>query len=221
MSNPRALIFWGGWEGHEPESCASIVSDMLRTEGMEVTSVEGTDVLLTGDLSSYALIVPMVTQVASDKGAIGRLCDAVRRGTGLGGFHGGMGDAFRDSPPYQFMVGGQWVAHPGDIIDYRVEVAQSEHPITTGINSFDYRSEQYFLHVDPGNDVLATTTFSGEHAPETAGTVMPVVWTRRYGKGRVFYSSLGHQAHELSHPEAREILRRGLVWAADTSNAGS
>lgn len=218
MSNARALIFWGGWEGHEPEACASVVSDMLGAEGMDITSVEWTGAL-PEDLERYALIVPMVTQVSSNKEDIERLCAAVRQGVGVGGFHGGMGDAFRDAPAYQFMVGGQWVAHPGDIIDYTVKITRSDHAITAGIGDFDYRSEQYFMHVDPGNDVLATTTFSGEHAPETAGTVMPVVWTRTYGKGRVFYSALGHQAQELSHPEAREILRRGLLWAAAQSNA--
>ncbi|SPJ24146.1 ThuA domain-containing protein [Palleronia abyssalis] len=216
MSDARALIFWGGWKGHDPEACASIVSDILRAEGMEVTSVEGADILQSEDLDRYALIVPMVTQVASDKEGVDRLCAAVRGGVGLGGFHGGMGDAFRDAPAYQFMVGGQWVAHPGDFIDYRIEVTRPDHPIMNGIDSFDYHSEQYFMHVDPGNEVLATTTFTGEHAPETAGTTMPVVWTRTFGTGRVFYSSLGHDSKELSEPAGREILRRGLVWATRT-----
>lgn len=216
MKPSRALIFWGGWEGHEPAACAAEVAEMLRAEGMEVDTVQGTEVLRRDDLAAYDLIVPMATQVPSDPDGIARLCDAVRGGTGLAGFHGGMGDAFRDAPAYQFMVGGQWVAHPGDIIDYRVDILRPDHPVTEGIEGFDYRSEQYFLHVDPGNEVLATTTFSGDHAPEIAGTVMPVAWTRVFGAGRVFYSSLGHRAAELSHPQAREILCRGLVWATKT-----
>jgi type 1 glutamine amidotransferase len=125
-----------------------------------------------------------------------------------------MGDAFRNEPAYQFMVGGQWVAHPGNIIDYRVEITKPDDPIVAGIGDFDYRSEQYFLHVDPGIEVLATTTFSGEHAAWTKGTVMPVVWKHRYGAARVFYSALGHVASEFEVPQMREILRRGLLWAA-------
>ena len=214
MRDARALIFWGGWEGHDPEACADVVSGMLEQEGMEVTSVRGADVLRSADLTGYDLIVPMLTQVASDREGIDRLCAAVRGGVGLGGFHGGMGDAFRDAPAYQFMVGGQWVAHPGDFIDYRVDVTQPDHPLMRGIDGFDYHSEQYFMHVDPGNDVLATTTFSDEFAGEIGGTVMPVVWTRMFGAGRVFYSALGHDSRELAHPQAREILRRGLIWAA-------
>ena len=86
-------------------------------------------------------------------------------------------------------------------------------PITAGIDSFDYHSEQYFLHVDPGNEVLATTTFSGEHCAWIEGTVMPVVWKRRHREGRVFYSALGHVADEFRHPEMAEIFRRGALWA--------
>ena len=111
-----------------------------------------------------------------------------------------MCDAFRDSVEYHFMCGGQWVAHPGKIIDYRVDVARPDDPIMQGISSFAYRSEQYYMHVDPANEVLATTTFSGEHAPWIEGVVMPVVWKRKHGKGRVFYCSLGHVTAEFDVP---------------------
>jgi uncharacterized protein len=123
-------------------------------------------------------------------------------------------DAFREAVEYQFMCGGQWVAHPGNIIDYRVIITRRDDPVMEGIQDFDYCSEQYYMHVDPSNEVLATTTFSGEHAPWIEGVVMPVVWKRRHGNGRVFYSSLGHVAKEFAVPEMRTILRRGMLWAA-------
>ncbi|TIV06143.1 MAG: hypothetical protein E5W00_18625, partial [Mesorhizobium sp.] len=121
---------------------------------------------------------------------------------------------FREATEYQFMCGGQWVAHPGNIIDYRVDITRRDDPIMNGIDDFSYRSEQYYMHVDPSNEVLATTTFSGEHASWIEGVVMPVVWKRRHGKGRVFYSALGHAAKEFAVPPMRTIFRRGLVWAA-------
>ena len=80
--------------------------------------------------------------------------------------------------------------------------------------SFPYRSEQYYLHVDPRVEVLATTRFTGEHADWIDGAVVPQVWKTRYGKGRVFFSALGHVASEFDVPEMATILRRGLVWAA-------
>jgi hypothetical protein len=111
------------------------------------------------------------------------------------------------------MVGGQWVAHPGNIIPYRVQIV-GDDPITDGVNDFAMHTEQYYMHVDPGNEVLATTTFGGEHAPWIAGTVMPVVWKRRWGQGKVFFCSLGHQTKDLEVPKVTTIMRRGLLWAS-------
>jgi type 1 glutamine amidotransferase len=96
------------------------------------------------------------------------------------------------------MCGGQWVAHPGNIIDYRVIITRRDDPVMEGIQDFDYCSEQYYMHVDPWIE----------------GVVMPVVWKRRHGNGRVFYSFLGHVAKEFDVPEMRTILRRGMLWAA-------
>ncbi|MDP0929836.1 ThuA domain-containing protein [Paracoccus onubensis] len=214
MSNKTALIFWGGWQGHEPETCSQVIEKMLVKEGFTVRREEGTRVLAEGDLNLFDLIVPLMTQVQVEKEELQNLIAAVEGGTGLGGFHGAMGDTFRMEPAYQFMVGGQWVAHPGNIVDYRVEIVKPDDPVVTGIGDFDYRSEQYFMHVDPSIKVLATTAFDGAHAPWTRDTVMPVVWKHRYGAARVFYSSLGHVATEFEVPQMREILRRGLIWAA-------
>lgn len=210
----EALIVWGGWPGHEPEQCAAIVADMLRDEGFQVHLENSTQAFASPQLSTMSLIVPIYTMSRIEKDEIANLSQAVREGTGLAGFHGGMGDAFREAVEYQFMCGGQWVAHPGDIIDYRVNITRPDDPVMQGIQDFDYRSEQYYMHVDPSNEVLATTTFSGEHAPWIDGVVMPVVWKRRHGKGRVFYSSLGHVAMEFDVPQMRTILRRGMAWAA-------
>ncbi|HMO59962.1 MAG TPA: ThuA domain-containing protein, partial [Roseiflexaceae bacterium] len=127
---------------------------------------------------------------------------------------GGMADAFRNNTEYQFMVGGQWVAHPGNIIDYTVNITNHEHPITAGLADFRMHSEQYYMHVDPSNTTLATTTFSAEYCPWIEGTVMPVAWTRMWGTGRVAYASVGHVASDFDVPEARTIVQRGMLWAS-------
>jgi type 1 glutamine amidotransferase len=210
----EALIVWGGWSGHEPERCAGIVAGMLESEGFEVRVESKNEAFADPGLDRISLVVPIVTASKLEKNQLDNLTQAVREGVGLAGFHGGMCDAFREVTEYQFMCGGQWVAHPGNIIDYRVNVVRRDDPIVQGIEDFDYRSEQYYMHVDPSNEVLATTTFSGEHAHWIEGVVMPVVWKRRYGKGRVFYSSLGHVSSEFEVPQMRTILQRGMVWAA-------
>ena len=210
----KALIVWGGWSGHEPEKCARILADMLENSDFQVRIESRTSAFADPAIMDIHLIVPIYTMSKIEKEEVENLTAAVRGGVGLAGYHGGMCDAFRDCVDYQFMCGGQWVAHPGDIIDYSVDVAKPDDPIMQGITSFPYRSEQYYMHVDPSNEVLATTKFSGEHAPWIEGVVMPVVWKRRHGAGRVFYSSLGHVSAEFQVPEMREILRRGMLWAA-------
>lgn len=210
----QALIVWGGWAGHEPEACAHIVAALLRPHGFEVRLEEGAEAFGDARLGSLDLIVPIITMSRIEKAHAQNLAAAVQAGTGLGGFHGGMGDAFRESVDYQFVTGGQWVAHPGGIIDFRVNVLRRDDPVMHGIDDFDVRSEQYYMHVDPSNEVLATTTFGGQHAPWIEGVVMPVVWKRRHGLGRVFYSALGHVAAEFDRAPMRAILQRGLLWAA-------
>jgi hypothetical protein len=210
----EALIVWGGWSGHEPEKGAHIVGGMLEEAGFKVYIENTTEAFADPDIKDMSLIVPIYTMSKIEKEEVENLVAAVRGGVGLAGYHGGMCDAFRDAVDYHFMCGGQWVAHPGNIIDYRVNIAKPDDPITRGLSDFAYRSEQYYMHVDPSNEVLATTTFSGEHAPWIEGVVMPVAWKRRHGAGRVFYSSLGHVSAEFAVPEMKEMLRRGMLWAA-------
>ena len=209
----EALIVWGGWSGHEPEQGANIVGAMLEEEGFKVYIETSTEAFADPAIHDMSLIVPIYTMSKIEKEEVDNLTKAVEGGVGLGGYHGGMCDAFRDAVGYQFMCGGQWVAHPGNIIDYRVNIT-SDDPIVAGLGDFDYRSEQYYMHVDPSNEVLATTRFTGEHAPWIDGVVMPVAWKRRHGKGRVFYSALGHVAKEFEVPQMRTMLKRGLLWAA-------
>ncbi|HYY31370.1 MAG TPA: ThuA domain-containing protein [Chthoniobacterales bacterium] len=219
MSRQLALIVWGGWEGHQPEECAGIVEKFLIEEGFGVTKENKTGVFGDPDLERFDLIIPIYTMGTIADVDAKNLCSAVESGVGLAGFHGGMADSFRASTNYQFMTGGQWVAHPGNIISYRVKIVDRTDPITAGIADFDYRSEQYYMHVDPSNHVLATTTFSGEYCSWIKGVEMPVAWKRMHGRGKVFYSSLGHVASEFSVHEMATLFCRGMLWAARKSQA--
>ena len=210
----EAMIVWGGWEGHDPEECAQIYRRWLHEDGFSVRIENDTKAFADPDIFKLSLIIPVFTMSKIEKDEVENLAKAVESGVGMAGHHGGMTDAFRDSVEYHFLTGGQWVAHPGNIIDYRVNITKPDDPIMQGISDFDYTSEQYYLHVDPANEVLATTTFSGEHAYWIDGVVMPVVWKRRYGRGRLFYSSLGHKAEEFDVPEMATMIRRGMNWAA-------
>jgi len=214
----RALIVYGGWDGHQPREVAGLFARVLEEDGFEVESIDSLDPLGDADrLARTSLLVPVWTMGELPQQSGAAVCAAVAAGMGVAGCHGGMCDAFRNNTDWQFMTGGQWVAHPGnDGTRYTVRITDRQHPIVRGIGDFEVFSEQYYMHVDPAVRVLATTRFpvaDGPHAPN--GPVnMPVVWTKLYGKGRVFYNSLGHQADVIATEPCLTIMRRGFGWAA-------
>ncbi|NLF36315.1 MAG: hypothetical protein GX584_04085 [Clostridiaceae bacterium] len=216
----KALIMWGGWLGHEPEQVGKIFQDVLKEEGFEVTRTDKMDVLADLDnLKQFDLFVPIWTMDEIKKEYVDNVSEALGKyGTGLAGNHGGMCDSFRQSTKWQFITGSQWVDHPGnDGIEYMVNIKKSsDSKIIEGINDFKVVSEQYYVHVDPAVNVLATTRFpvyEGYYA--TNGCVdVPVVYTKKWGKAKVFYNSLGHVANVFDIPEALELMRRGFIWAA-------
>jgi len=203
----QALIVWGGWDGHEPKQVTDILAGALREQGFNVT-VRGTlDAFAELPLEEFDLLVPEWTMGSITREQLQPMLAAVQGGVGIAGVHGGMGDSFRQETEYQFMVGGQWVAHPGgDGVEYMVRIVDHDHVITKGLHDFGVSSEQYYMHVDPANHVLAVTDFGG--------VAVPVAWTKTYGKGRVFYCSLGHVAQVFEQdPQILEMVTRGMVWA--------
>ncbi|MBV7298327.1 ThuA domain-containing protein [Enterovibrio paralichthyis] len=230
----KAALFVGGWEGHTPTVFCDWATALLEEEGFDVVSYGSFEPLqdkaVTAELD---LIVPIWSSARSSHqdefGNITReqeqgLLDAIAGGCGIAGWHGHMGDAFRDHPTYHFMIGGQFVAHPpgwpdnpvpsDDFVDYRVTFTKNDAPFMEGLEDFDIHGEQYYMLVDPSNDVVATTTFSGEYLHWIEGTVMPIAWRRRWDQGKVFYCSIGHTVEELKHPMVDKLMRKGFNWAA-------
>lgn len=212
-----ALMVWGGWDGHRPKQSVELFAPFLEENGFDVEISNTLDSYLDEEnMNSKDLIVQIFTMSTEEEESkkVRGLRQAVRNGVGLAGWHGGLGDAFRRIPEYQFMIGGQWVSHPGGQVDYEVNIVDSDDPIIKGLTDFKVRSEQYYMHVDPLNEVLATTTFNGEHASWIDGAVMPVAWKKVYGKGRVFFSSLGHNPSVYDIPQAKRMMERGMLWAS-------
>lgn len=215
----RALIVYGGWDGHQPMEVSHHFKSILENIGFEVVLKDSLSCFKDIDfLQSFNLIIPCWTmgeiQPEESKG----IREAIASGVGLAGCHGGMCDAFRQDVDWQFMTGGNWVSHPGgNDITYTVHIKKSSSPLVEGIEDFQVTSEQYYLHVDPGNEILATTRFPiapGEYASN--GSVdMPVIWTKRWGEGKVFYCSLGHVSDIVKMPEVTEIMKRGFLWASN------
>jgi type 1 glutamine amidotransferase len=217
LNGKKVLFVWGGWMGHEPDKCRDIFVPWMKSEGADVTISDTLDAYLNFDLKNdFDLIIQAWTMGKIENNQEKALLEAVKSGTGIAGWHGGLGDSFRNNTEYQFMVGGQWVAHPGGVIDYRVNIIDHDDPVTKGLTDFDMHSEQYYMQIDPNVKVLATTTFTGKYADWIDGNVMPVAWKKYYGRGRVFYSSLGHVGDDFKVPQALEIQKRGILWACQS-----
>jgi hypothetical protein len=214
----KALIVWGGWDGHQPREVAAIFKRILTEDGFDAEVSDTLDAFKDrSKLMGLNLIVPCWTMGKITAEQADPVLAAVESGVGIAGCHGGMCDSFREHTGWQFMTGGQWVAHPGnDGVKYTVKISKTDSPITSGITDFSVASEQYYMHFDPAVKVLAYTPFPvapGPHA-DNGPVNMPVVWTKVYGKGRVFYNSLGHQANIVESEPCLTLMRRGFQWAA-------
>lgn len=208
------LLVYGGYEGHQPEKFKDLFLPLLEDQGFDITVSNSLEIYADNDkMKKFDLILQSYTMGKMTKEESDGLMTAVRNGTGIAGAHGGLGDSFRDNSEYLFMIGGQFAAHPGGQIEYEVNIINHDDPITKGLTDFKVNSEQYYMLVDPGVEVLATTTFSGEHAPWTKDVVMPVVWKKMFGRGKVFYISVGHSVEDLKIPEVLEMMKRGILWA--------
>ena len=215
----NVLVVQGGWVGHEPVQVSEVFKVLLEKEGFNVEISDSLDSFLDVEkLKSLNLIIPVWTMGKITKEQVYPVIEAVASGVGIAGCHGGMCDSFRECVEWQFMTGGQWVSHPGsDGVEYDVNMKKGSSPIVEGIMDFKIKSEQYYVHIDPAIEVLATTRFPvvNWYHSSNGQVDVPVIWTKRWGHGRVFYNSLGHHADIFNNPSALEIMRRGFLWASE------
>lgn len=216
LEGRKVLFVYGGWEGHEPLKYKDYMGEWLQQEGADVTFSDTLEIYTDANfMETVDLTIQIFTMSKITKEQEKGLVSAVKAGMGLAGWHGGLCDAFRQNVNYQYMTGGQWVAHPGGVIDYTVDIIDKKDEVTAGLKDFAITSEQYYMHVDPNVKVLATTTFGGDVDPWIEGAVIPVTWKKMFGQGRIFYTSVGHNLQHITEvPDAIEMLKRGIKWAS-------
>jgi type 1 glutamine amidotransferase len=216
----RILYLYGGWPGHTPYGVSDWTKGILAELGLADSVTESNDIFcLDADLRDYDLIIlgwnNALTTEDLTPAQESSLLGAIENGTGVVAWHGAAA-AFRSSLQYHLMLGGSFLEHPGGEAypqPFKVTIADPSHEITRGVSSFDAATEQYYMSVDPNNHVLATTEFNGDHLPWLEGHTCPVAWTRRWGKGRVFYHAMGHFISDLDEPNTRRMTQQGIAWA--------
>ena len=219
-TNKTVLVVQGGWQGHEPEPVSKRFAGIMEKNGYKTTISDNLDVLADADmLMSLDLLVFCWTQGEVEKQHVENISKAVGAGVGLAGCHGGLCDAFRKSTLWQFITGGQWVSHPGgDGVEYTVHIHPGSSPLVEGLEDFEVASEHYYLHVDPAIEVLASTRFPlvPFYHISNKPVDMPVIWTKYWGNGRIFYNALGHHDDVFDKsPTAQVLMERGMLWAAE------
>jgi type 1 glutamine amidotransferase len=226
-----ALIVRGGWDGHMPVETTESFVPFLEEHGFSVVIEESPDVYADAErMAGVDLIVQVVTMSEISKEALAGLIAAVRAGTGMVGWHGGIADSYRNSADYLQLIGGQFAHHAsvnppdqatGEQSDnyehYTVDLTElgRNHPVTAGVEDFELTTEQYWVLSDEYNEVLATTTQAKrEWDAWDRPVTFPAVWTRHWGQGRIVVSTPGHRLEIVQDPSVRRIIEQGLLWAA-------
>ena len=224
LKGKNIIYVYGGWKGHKPTESVDLMVPQLRAEGANVKIFDTLSVYTDEKLMAETdLIIQIWTMGKITEKQFEGLEKAIMNGTGFAGWHGGLGDAFRDNLKYQFIVGGQFLFHPGGHIDHSIKIIDKSDPITQGLKDFNLKkTEQYYMLVDPNIKVLAISEFDREKYEKPkkkenkiTGSTMPVVWKKNYGKGRIFYSSIGHHLTEFEVPEVMTMQMRGFRWASE------
>ena len=229
-SNKTALVVRGGWDGHQPVEATELFIPYLNDNGYDVRVEESPKVYADAAyMAGVDLIMQCMTMSSIEGDEFDGLRSAIEKGTGLAGWHGGIADSYRNTSDYLHLIGGQFACHPGkhpherigeqsdNFVAHTVNIlpAAAEHPITLGISDFDLVTEQYWVLADDYIDVLATTTQRARDGdPWHREVTSPAIWTRQWGKGRIFVATPGHSVETLEDSNVRTIIERGLLWAS-------
>ena len=202
----KTLLLVGGTV-HDWKGIGDVVEKTLQDAGkFDVTRVNNDlDAFLPEKIKPYKLVVFYWTlgelTAEQKQGILGH----ISQGNGFVTFHSGA-DSFRGDRDWHDFVGGHFVTHPR-YRQYQVSITTEKHPISQGIDEFMTTDEQYILDYEKDKmTVLGNGLYQGQ--------LMPALWVKPHGKGRVFYNSGGHDSKATAQPMFQKLLVRGCLWAA-------
>lgn len=228
VGRPVETLVVTGHDGpfHDWKANSAALKAVLEAGGrFRVRVVDDPEFLAREDLSAYDLIVqqyvnwqrPGLSKLAKEQFA-----KVIADGRGLavihfanGAFHFSLpGAKDSDWPEYRKMVRRVWDHTPGvsghdKFGPFRVEIADTKHPITDGLKPFDTTDELYYRQAGelPADPLVTAKS-------KDTGKDEPLAWAYDYGKGRVFQTVLGHDAKAIGGDGPAELIRRGCLWAA-------
>lgn len=198
------------WKTTTPQTVAALEA----TGRFDVKVSESVDVFASPMLKEYDVVVLNYgfwqAPDPSDTGKAG-LLEYVKSGKGLVSLHFAC-SSFQQWNEYRDLLGRVWVKGTGGHGPrgkFKVNIKAAEHPITKGVADFEADDELYAkLSGDAPIDILATAD------SDWSGKVEPIVFTKKYGEGRVVQNVLGHDAKARENPAFQQLVCRAVEWAA-------
>lgn len=206
VSDTLDVLLLVGGGVHDWRACGAVLKELLAAQPDFNLSVVEDDqrILSSRELYGFQSMVLYWTVGEITAAEVAAWSRWLKSGRGLLGIHGAAA-SFKASDPYRAMLGGYLLGHP-PLREYLVSVLDREHPVTAGIEEFTVRDEQYLCSYDGRLNVLATALYQGRPHP--------VIWARGWGRGRVLFNALGHDADACRHSVFQELVVRGVRWTA-------
>jgi type 1 glutamine amidotransferase len=200
----KVLVFTGGsiHDGHGIG--LSLEATLKKDDRFEVTRIENDlEALVAPKLDPFDVVVFEYTVGEITEAQKRGIMSAVASGKGFVGIHSAA-DSFRGDPDWEAFVGGHFITHPA-YRQFQVSVTDEKSSVTDGIAEFFITDEQYILDYDSRVKVLGSGLYKGK--------VMPAIWTKSWGKGKVYYMSFGHDPRSCEQEIFKTLLVRAVRWA--------
>ena len=175
---------------------------LKQLEGFSFVHVSSLE-KLPHDLETYSALVLHYHHKKISPSALGKLDGFFKNGGGILAIHAATA-SFKETLPYFKIIGGRFIGH-GKVEPF--EVTKVRDDIFSGIGNFIVKDELYIHELEPSIEVHFTAKHEGQD--------IPVVWTYRYGNGKVCYAVPGHTTGTMRNQTYQIILQRGLEWVTN------
>lgn len=206
---PVRVLILSGHNNHVWRQTTPFLQHVLDVTGRFETRVLDEPAGITGAmLANYDVVVSNYRGPRWNPVAEKALEEFVRQGRGFAAVHGA-------AYPFGLREGHSWTDDPraghGQRRVYEVKWTDREHPVARGLAPSFLTSDEWpnEFKLAPGLRVLAAALAGGRDEP--------LLWTLLYGKGRVFYTALGHDLDAMGSPGFLSSFARGVEWAATSA----
>jgi putative membrane-bound dehydrogenase-like protein len=203
-ARPVSVLMLGSKCHHRPADMVPLLTPSLAKAGIAVNYVEDVRTLTPARLAPFDVVA-----IYRDDGDLppeqeAALVNFVEGGKGLVAIHCAS-HCFRNSSKYTTLVGGRFHHHGTGT--FRARILDASHPAMKDVHSYEGWDETY-VHDQLADDIRVLM------GRDDNGRTEPYSWVRRQGKGRVYYTALGHDERAWKNPAFHRLIEQGILWAA-------